>query len=51
MEIRIMLHLFCILPASLLVVLQFIPVMRYKAIILHRVNGHIVVLLALIGIA
>ncbi|KAI1845730.1 hypothetical protein JX265_000091 [Neoarthrinium moseri] len=50
-QIGIILHLGCILPASLLVCLQFIPVLRHKAIIVHRINGYIVVLLSLIGTA
>ncbi|KAK9422472.1 putative DUF2306 domain-containing protein [Seiridium unicorne] len=50
-QIGIILHLGCILPAALLACLQFIPVVRHKAIIVHRVNGWLVVLLSLIGTA
>ena len=49
--IGMMLHLFCILPASLLVCLQFIPVIRQKAILFHRLNGYVVILLALLSSA
>ncbi|KAH8194842.1 hypothetical protein TruAng_010995 [Truncatella angustata] len=48
-KIGIVLHLGCILPAALLACLQFIPVVRYKAMIVHRVNGWIVLLLSLLG--
>ncbi|KAK6080983.1 hypothetical protein SCUP515_03125 [Seiridium cupressi] len=48
-QIGIILHLGCILPAALLACLQFIPVVRHKATIVHRVNGWLVVLLSLIG--
>lgn len=48
-KIGIMLHLFTILPASFLVFFQFIPVIRHKMILLHRINGYIVMLLSLIG--
>jgi hypothetical protein len=44
------LHLAGIIPAGLLVVFQFIPAIRYHAILFHRINGYIILLLALIGI-
>jgi uncharacterized membrane protein len=39
------------LPAALLACLQFIPVVRHKAIIVHRVNGYLVLLLSVLGTA
>lgn len=48
-QIGIILHLGCILPASLLACLQFVPVVRHKAIIVHRVNGWLVVLLSVVA--
>jgi hypothetical protein len=48
-EIGMKLHLFCIIPASLLVVLQFIPAIRYQVILFHRLHGYVVVLLSLIS--
>ena len=45
------LHLYCILPASLLVCLQFIPVIRHKVILFHRMNGYVVVVLSLLSSA
>jgi drug/metabolite transporter (DMT)-like permease len=43
------LHLYTIIPAALLVVLQFIPVIRHKLILFHRMSGYIVVILSLIS--
>lgn len=48
-HIGIILHLAAILPAGLLVWLQFIPAIRYKSILFHRINGYLVVLLSLLG--
>ncbi|KAL8387029.1 hypothetical protein RB595_010209 [Gaeumannomyces hyphopodioides] len=50
-RIGMMLHLFTIIPASILAVLQFVPAIRHRAIIVHRLNGYFVVLLALVGTA
>ncbi|KAF4976827.1 hypothetical protein FZEAL_6568 [Fusarium zealandicum] len=47
----IIMHLAGILPASVLAVLQFVPVIRHKALILHRINGYIVLLLSTVGMA
>lgn len=46
-NIGIHIHLVCIIPAGLLAVVQFIPVVRHKLLLLHRINGYIVVLLLL----
>ncbi|KAH8901210.1 hypothetical protein GQ53DRAFT_707487 [Thozetella sp. PMI_491] len=43
------LHLAGVLPASLLAFLQFIPAIRHKAILFHRVNGYAVILLSITG--
>ncbi|KAM0715242.1 hypothetical protein Q7P37_008740 [Cladosporium fusiforme] len=47
--IGIRLHLYTIIPAGLLVVLQFTPKLRHKFMIFHRVNGYLVILLALVA--
>ena len=47
----IILHLATILPGSFLACWQFVPVIRHKAIFIHRINGYIVILLSLIGTA
>ncbi|KAK5631048.1 hypothetical protein RRF57_006763 [Xylaria bambusicola] len=48
-QIGIILHLATILPASLLACFQFVPAIRHKAILVHRINGYIVTLLSFIG--
>lgn len=42
-------HLSTIIPAGILVVLQFFPIIRYKALIVHRLNGWTVTLLLLVS--
>ncbi|KAK6442732.1 hypothetical protein LTR95_001015 [Oleoguttula sp. CCFEE 5521] len=48
-KIGMMLHLFCILPAGFLVCFQFVPAIRHKVILFHRINGYLVILLSLIA--
>ncbi|KZL72048.1 hypothetical protein CI238_00838 [Colletotrichum incanum] len=48
-RIGIMMHLGCILPASFLACWQFIPVIRHKMILFHRINGYVVLVLATPG--
>ncbi|KAI0459979.1 hypothetical protein F5B21DRAFT_204695 [Xylaria acuta] len=50
-QIGIILHLATIVPGSLLACFQFVPVIRHKAILVHRINGYVVVLLAIVGTA
>ncbi|KAI3397287.1 hypothetical protein diail_11019 [Diaporthe ilicicola] len=50
-RVGIILHLATILPASFLVCFQFIPAIRYKAILFHRLNGYLVIILSPLGIA
>jgi uncharacterized membrane protein len=45
------LHLYCILPAGILVCFQFVPAIRHNIILLHRVNGYFVITLSLISSA
>lgn len=40
-------HIIVVIPAGLLATLQFIPNIRYKLFIFHRLNGYIVTLLML----
>ncbi|OHE99725.1 hypothetical protein CORC01_05083 [Colletotrichum orchidophilum] len=47
----IILHLAGILPAGFLACFQFVPVLRHKVLLFHRINGYVVILLALVGIA
>lgn len=46
----IIMHLGGILPASILVILQFIPAIRHKMLLFHRINGYGVILLAIVGV-
>jgi len=50
-KIGILLHLACILPAGFLVVFQFVPQIRYKAIWFHRINGRVILVLLVISTA
>lgn len=42
-------HLGTIIPAGILVVVQFVPIVRYKAIMVHRLNGWLVTLLLFVA--
>lgn len=48
-RIGIIMHIACILPASFLVCFQFVPVIRHKMILFHRINGYIVIMLSTVG--
>ena len=47
--IGIKMHLFTVIPASFLVCFQFVPIIRHKFILVHRMNGYLVILLAVFG--
>ncbi|KAM0722440.1 hypothetical protein Q7P37_001881 [Cladosporium fusiforme] len=38
-------HLASVIPAGILAAVQFTPVLRYKALIVHRINGYVIFLL------
>lgn len=46
----IILHLAGILPAALLAVFQFVPVIRHKVLLVHRINGYVILLLSTVGV-
>ncbi|KAK5702555.1 hypothetical protein LTR97_003500 [Elasticomyces elasticus] len=48
-NIMLHLHLICIIPAGILVVFQFLPVIRYKVMMFHRINGYAIILLLLVA--
>ncbi|KAK2601839.1 hypothetical protein QQS21_004622 [Conoideocrella luteorostrata] len=50
-RIGIMLHLATVLPAAFLVCFQFVPIIRYKLLLFHRINGHVIILLSLVSTA
>ncbi|KAF7563214.1 hypothetical protein G7046_g919 [Stylonectria norvegica] len=50
-KIGIMIHLAGILPAAILVIFQFVPAIRHKFLLLHRINGYIILLLSWVSAA
>ena len=48
-RIGITIHLATILPAGLLMVWQFVPIIRHKYLMAHRINGYLVVTLVIIS--
>lgn len=48
-RVGITMHLTSVVPAGILMVWQFIPVVRYKAILVHRINGYLIILLVALG--
>lgn len=48
-RIGMIIHLATALPAGILMVLQFTPIIRHKALLFHRINGYVVLLLLLIS--
>ncbi|KAK5683443.1 hypothetical protein LTS10_004975 [Elasticomyces elasticus] len=50
-KIGMQIHLYTILPSALLVCLQFVPVIRHKVILLHRLNGYLVIALSTVSSA
>ncbi|KAL0070587.1 hypothetical protein AAF712_002426 [Marasmius tenuissimus] len=50
-KVAMLVHLGTVLPAGFLAVFQFVPAIRYKAIIVHRLSGYISLLLLFVGIA
>ncbi|UNI21278.1 hypothetical protein JDV02_007280 [Purpureocillium takamizusanense] len=47
--VGIKMHLYCILPASFLACFQFVPAIRHRFILAHRLNGYLVLLLSVPG--
>jgi Predicted membrane protein (DUF2306) len=48
-RVGITLHLAACLPAGFLMIWQFVPVIRHKFLIFHRINGYVVILLTFIS--
>ena len=48
-KVGIALHLACVIPAGILMVPQFIPIIRYKALLFHRINGYALLFLIIGG--
>lgn len=49
-QIGMMLHLYGVIPACILLFFQFIPVIRQKLVLFHRINGYIVILLMAVAV-
>lgn len=47
-RIGMIIHLATSLPAGILMVLQFTPIIRHKALLFHRINGYVTLLLLLV---
>lgn len=50
-KIGILMHLGAVLPAGFLACFQFVPVIRHKVLLFHRVNGYVILALALVSSA
>ncbi|KAI1190322.1 hypothetical protein F5B17DRAFT_387612 [Nemania serpens] len=48
-QIGIRLHLATVVPGSLLACFQFVPVLRRKYMLVHRINGYLVTVLSVVG--
>lgn len=48
-KVGMILHLAGIVPAGLLACVQFVPIVRHKAILYHRINGYAAIFLAIVG--
>ncbi|KAI4191153.1 MAG: hypothetical protein L6R41_000290 [Letrouitia leprolyta] len=48
-RIGITIHLVTILPAGLLIIWQFVPLIRHKFLLFHRINGYLIITLVLIS--
>ena len=48
-RIGITIHLATILPAGLLMVWQFVPIIRHKVLLFHRINGYLVIILVIVS--
>lgn len=49
-QIGMMLHIYCVMPGCLLLFFQFIPVIRQRFVLFHRINGYTVLLLMLVAV-
>lgn len=49
-KIGIKLHLYTIIPAAVLACLQFVPRIRHRVILFHRINGYLVLILVFFGL-
>lgn len=50
-QVGIQLHLYAMVPAGMLACVQFVPVVRHRLMLVHRINGYVTLLLGLAGVA
>lgn len=48
-RVGLLIHLAAILPAGILMIFQFIPAIRHRLLLFHRVNGHLIIVLVFIS--
>jgi uncharacterized membrane protein len=48
-RVGITLHLATVIPGGILSVFQFVPIIRKKLILFHRINGYLIIILFLLG--
>lgn len=48
-RIGITIHLAAILPAGLLIIWQFVPIIRHKCLLFHRINGYTIIILVIVS--
>ncbi|KAK2865287.1 hypothetical protein FQN49_003731 [Arthroderma sp. PD_2] len=48
-RVGLLMHLGAVLPCGVLVVFQFVPIIRHKWILVHRINGYIIFVLLLVS--
>lgn len=48
-RIGITIHLCSVIPAGILMVWQFVPAIRHRFILFHRINGYTIIILVLLG--
>lgn len=49
-QIGMMMHLYGIIPSCFLLFFQFVPIIRRKAVMFHRINGYIIILLMAVAV-
>ena len=48
-RVGLLMHLICVIPIGFLLPWQFLPVIRRKAMLFHRLNGYLLMLLLIVG--
>lgn len=48
-KVGMLLHLACVIPIGFLIPWQFLPIIRHKLLLFHRINGYLLIILLLGG--